>query len=303
MPDSLLSRRALLAGLAGGAALLPAQTAPGRRSSPALCLYSKHLAKLQYFELGPVLSQLGFDGCDLSVEPDGHVRPESAPADLTRAVESLQGDGVDVPMISTALTSAADPWAATVVAIAGLVGVPLHKPGYWKLGASGIDDRLAEVRRDFAGLVALGRHYAVATAFHNLTGAYVGGAASEARAVLADLDPRWAGYCFDPSNATVGGGAGGCEDSLRLAIPRLKALTLQDFRWTKDAAGKATATPCPLGEGVVDWPGIFSLLAQARFSGPISLRLDYGPKDELAAMARDLEFARKRLAVAYGNIT
>ena len=91
-----MTRRSWMAGLAGAAAF-----PPPRAARPMVCLFSKHLVKLHYSELGGVLNAMGFEGCDLTVRQGGHVLPEKAPADLVRAIESLRGEGVEVPMITT----------------------------------------------------------------------------------------------------------------------------------------------------------------------------------------------------------
>jgi len=64
--------------------------APKPRTSPAVCLYSQHLIKIEYEALGMVLRDLGFDGCDLAVIPGGHVPPEKAGSDLMRAIEAVE---------------------------------------------------------------------------------------------------------------------------------------------------------------------------------------------------------------------
>jgi sugar phosphate isomerase/epimerase len=57
---------------------------------------------------------------------------------------------------------------------------------------------------------------------------------------------------------------------------------------------------CPIGEGMVNWPEVFRLLASAHFAGPLSLHLEYEPAD-MAAIARDLAFVKKQVAVAYAT--
>ena len=94
-----VTRRAFA--LAGAAALQASAQAP--KAAPTICLFSKHLPKIHYSELGGVLKDLGFAGCDLTVRPGGHVEPTLAAADLYRAVEAIRADGVEVPMITTAL--------------------------------------------------------------------------------------------------------------------------------------------------------------------------------------------------------
>jgi hypothetical protein len=94
------------------------------------------LIKIEYEALGMVLRDLGFDGCDLAVVPGGHVPPEKAGSELMRAIESVSGVGLEVPILTTAMTSGGDPAGRTVLSIAGFMGIPVFRPGYWHYGTS-----------------------------------------------------------------------------------------------------------------------------------------------------------------------
>ena len=65
----------------------------------------------------------------------------------------------------------------------------------------------------------------------------------------------------------------GWEIALRLVLPRLKSVAVQDFVWTK-ADGGWKMQMCPMGEGMVDWTTFFRLLAQNRYTGPISIHYE-----------------------------
>ena len=84
------------------------------------------------------------------------------------------------------------------------------------------------------------------------------------------------------------------------ALPRLKAVTVSDAAWTRDGA-QWNVTPCPFGEGSVDWQRFFASLARAHFTGPLTLEMRYNPASELPAMRKDLAFIRKQIAAAYGS--
>ena len=268
-----ITRREWLAGLGAMAATAAAQSrlpdAPRVRTGPLLCLYSRLLSQVEYPELGIVLNGLGFDGCDLSVEQGGTVIPEQTPVDLVRAIEIISGSGLELPVITTSFMSIAEPWARNVLAICGRSGVPFFRTGLSRLPAA----RLAERRNELAGFAAYGR----------AAGMGMGVPYAAGEAVIGDLNPQWAGYDFDTT-----------EGSVTAALPRLKMVTLRDVR--KEKEGTA---PCPLGEGVVDWPAFFTALARARFSGPLTLQSEYPAADRLEAIRRDLEFARKHLNAAY----
>jgi L-ribulose-5-phosphate 3-epimerase len=295
-----LTRRAFAL---GGAALSAALDAPAQppRPKPMICLFSKCLAKLHYSELGGVLSDLGFAGCDLTVRPGGHVEPALSAADLYRAVEAIRGAGVEIPMITTAFVSAADPTIQNVLALCGRdrMKVPYFKLGYWNYRpADNIDTRIAEVRRDLTGLVSLARAYGMVAGFHNHSGNYVGEAVWDGRSAMEGVDANWIGYYFDPCHATAEGGEAGWQIALRMALPRIKMVAMKDFYWEK-SNGKWAMRMCPMGEGMVRWDEVFAMLAAAGFSGPLSLHLEYEPVNP-GAIARDFAFVKKQVAKAWG---
>jgi len=273
------------------------RTPPKPRTSPAVCLYSQLLIKLEYEAVGMVLRDLGFDGADLAVVPGSHVPPEQANSDLMRSIEAVSGVGLEVPIISTSVVNANDPYGRQILGIAGFMGIGLFRPGYWKLSAAPgpeRDMRLVQVQRELLQLASVARAYNVATAFHNATGDAVGGNLAEVNAFLRTIDPRWVGYDFDPGNAAEMAGPDTPDASLGVVMPRVKAVTVRDFTW-KD--GKAV--PCPLGQGVVEWKQFFATLARAKFNGPLTIQVGYPSVNELNAFRHDLEFVRKQIAAAY----
>ena len=288
--------------LAGAMALARGQAA-AQPARPALCLFSKHLPKLNYTDLAHTVKQMGFDGVDLTVRPQGHVLPERAAEDLPRAVETIRAAGLSVPMITTGLTSPSDPAARPTLSTAGRLGVPFFKLGYWRYpdGVS-IEARVAQVRTDVSGLVAIAKEHGIVAGLHNHSGTYVGAAVWDTRAIIAEMDPRTIGYYFDPCHATAEGGEGGWKISLGMALARVKMVALKDFYWEK-SGGRWKMQMCPMGQGMVNWPQVFAILAAARFSGPISVHMEYEPSDELAAIARDFEFVRKQVHSAYGGLS
>ena len=269
-----LSRRALLAAAAAAASRLAAQ--PKVRTGPLICLNSRLLPGIYYADMPPILSGLGFDGCDLSVQPDGTVRPDQLSVDLVRAIESMQGRHLEMPIITTNFISPVEPWARSVIYIAGGTHVPLLRPGYWRFPGA----RLNEMEGQIAGLAAVCRSYNMVMGLPNTAGA----------ALLEKLDPSWVGYDFDPSQATA-------ELPVESAMPRIKMVILRDAK-----RQNGQMTPCPLGQGLVDWTKFFDTLAHAKYSGPLTLQMDYPVKDSLEAIKSDLDFARKQLNAAYQKV-
>jgi len=306
-----MTRRSLFAALA--AASLKAQqpepvpdpakprfgsSAP-KRDKPMLCMYSGDLAKLHYAQIGDVAAQIGFEGIDLTVMIGGHVDPRITNVDLVRAFESIRGSNLDVPMITTAINTPADATIYPVLYLTAHSQIPLFRLGLWQYGQSkDIRQRLQQVRLELAQILALAQRCGITAMFPNHAGAYVGEAVWDAQIVIGDMDARWIGYMFDPAEATAEGGLGGWEAALRLALPRLRAVSLQDFYWEKSGA-EWKIRKCPLGEGMVDWEKFFGLLASSRFTGPVSIATEYAPQNVMGALSKDLEFARKHVDRAW----
>src|SRR4051794_35753771 len=242
-----ISRREFLGGIAMAASAYAQETPPPGprvprpralpkpRTSPAVCLYSQHLIKVEFESLGMILRDIGFDGCNLAIIPGGHIPPERASSDLMRAIEAISGVGLEVPLLSTSANSATDMSGRQVMAIAGFMQIPLIRAGGWKYANPDPDSRLVEVQRELLNFAGVARAYNLAVCLPNLAGDFVGSAVWDYNGILRGIDPRWVGYDFDPGCATQTSGPDGAPNGLRVALPRLKAVTVSDAAWSKDA--------------------------------------------------------------------
>lgn len=298
------TRRQVLAGAALAAA---ASAAPAAK--PSLCLFSKHLADLDYPELAKTLKSLGFPGVDLTVRPKGHVLPENVVRDLPRAHEALAKEGVSIPMISTGLLSNDDPAARPTLYTAAQLEIPFFKLGYYRYrNLANLVEEHRAVKPQLDSLAALAAHAKIQGGFHNHSGPYLGSAVWDSWLLLEDVSPNAVGFYFDPCHATIEGGKAGWEISFHRVAPRLKMIACKDFFWEK-VGGKWQATMCPLGQGMVDYPKFFQKLAAANFTGPISLHAEYKVEGATAsarhektleAIARDYAYLKQEFGKAFG---
>ena len=54
-----------------------------------------------YDILSNIIAEMGFDGIDLMVRPDGHLLPEKVEIDLPKAVQAAQKVNIGIPMMVT----------------------------------------------------------------------------------------------------------------------------------------------------------------------------------------------------------
>ncbi len=288
-----MTRREVI-GLFAGAAVARGMQVPvdESRTVPLICLQSACLKDIEYTDLADIIRQLGADGVDLTIMPGGHVEPRNSSVDLIRAIEVMQGQGLEVPIITTALTTPTDITARAVLALSGMSGVAMFQPGLWPRVNAAVSP-LAQARRELLGLAAVGREYRIVPALPNRPGSAVETVA-EALTVLQGVNARAGGICFDAAHAMMV--TGSWEAELRMAAPKLRAVSIRDV-----TAADRNAKYCALGKGVVDVPKLLEALAHAGFAGPVSVHVDYATKDTPGAVERDLALVKKAVHAAYAK--
>ena len=277
-------RREFIAGLGTGLLAAAGPRLKGKSSgqggTPAgpdwtYCIFSKHLQWLDYRELGAVVSQLGFDGIDLTVRPAGHVLPEMVRKGLPRAVSAVGESGVLVPTMTTAITDPEGEWTREILATASGLGIPFYRLGYYRYAEEKeISETLTEIRQSLTGLADLNRSFRICGDYQNHAGAsHFGAALWDLREVLEGLPRRWLGCQFDIRHATVEGGLA-WPTNFRALAGRIHTVVVKDFRWKETPDGWKVEN-CPLGEGMVPFGPFLELLLKSGFAGPISLHCEY----------------------------
>lgn len=190
-------------------------------------------------------------------------------------------------MVTTGLLSRNDQAARPTLCIAAELGVPRFKIGYCRY--RGFDDRaghLARIRADLEGLAAIAGHAGIAAGFHIHSGTRAGSALWDHWWSLRDTDPQQVRFYFDPCQATIEGGSAGWRIGFHRLKDRLRMVACKDFRWER-IEGRRKARMCPLGQGMVDCPKFFRMLAASGSAGPISLHFEYGIEAPAEALRTD----------------
>jgi sugar phosphate isomerase/epimerase len=256
-----------------------------------IMLFSKHLSELSVAEAGALIAELGFEGLDLTVRPGGHVLPEDADGALVGAVQTLNEMGLAVPMITTGITSADDPYAAPIFARAAEAGVRYAKLGYWRYAGFGtIHAAIEGAARDLDGIEALARRTGVQAVIHNHSGDFVSALGPVVWQLIRDRNPSAIGAYVDPGHLMVEGGLGGWRMALDLLGDRIAVCAFKDYLWETEGTGKPRLVRAakPLREGMVPWPEVVGHLREAGFDGWISLHREYGAQT-VDAVRRDVQ--------------
>ena len=274
-----------------------------------LSVFSKHLQFLDYAEMGKMAAEIGFDGVDLTVRPNGHVEPENVEQDLPRALEAMDRAGIAPLMMASGVNDPSDPVHQVVLKTAAKYGMKYYRMAYFRYTKEGsIPDDVQVFQKQSTALGALNNELGLIGCYQNHAGNYVGASMFELYEIFKNADKQSTGLQYDIRHATVEGGRS-WETGLRLVYPRIKTIALKDFRW-EQRDGKWETINVPMGEGMVDFKKYFGLLKKYQVKVPASLHLEYpiggaehgdrelhgSPDQVYDAMRKDLEFVHKAWA-------
>jgi sugar phosphate isomerase/epimerase len=300
-----LSRRAFVAAAAAfGAGVLPARAAEKLKVS----IFSKHLRFLEGEPLATFATGVGFDAIDLTVRKGGHVEPDRVRQVLPKLVPILRRKGLEVSMITTDISDTESPFVDDILSTMADVGIRNYRwNGFRYDSSTPIARQIDRLKPRVAKLAALNARHKVTAMYHTHSGVGLVGASFWDLHILLDgLDPDAVGVNYDVGHATVEGGLGGWINSFNILLPHLRGVAVKDFYWGKNADGQWQPQWTPLGQGMVQLPKFFQMLAASNFAGPLQLHFEYPlggcedgkpvitiSQDEVAAaMKRDLSMVR-----------
>ena len=280
----------------------------------SISIFSKHLHWLGYDEMAKVVAEIGFDGVDLTVRPEGHVVPEKVETDLPKAVEAISKAGKKVIMITTAIDNADDLLTVKILKTASSLGIRHYRMGWWHYDETrSVEENIRGIQNRLSKLVILNEKYSISGEYQNHSGVaregiYFGGAIWDIAGVLKNVNSAWIGSQYDILHATVEG-ANTWPIGLKLISPYIRSIDIKDFRWT-EKDGKWLSETVPLGDGMVDFKKFFGLVKDYSINVPVSVHYEYplggaenGAKvlnikreDVISAMKKDLLTLRKFLS-------
>lgn len=278
-------------------------------TSHSISVFSKTLHWIEdYHTLADTIAEMGFDGIDLTVRPDGHVLPEKVEIDLPKAVAAAQKAKLQIPMIVTSILQG-DALAERVIKTASEQKIEHYRMGWYHLDMK--QDILMQVdnfKNQMKSVEVLNRKHKISGEYQNHGGQNLGAAVWDIQPIFKSIDSPYLGCQYDVNHATAENGAN-WETGFRIIAPYIKTLAIKDFKWVLKN-GKLVKEGCPLGEGIVDWPKFLGLLKQYNIKVPMTMHFEYDlggaenglrnikidKKDILAAMKKDLTLLKTWLA-------
>jgi sugar phosphate isomerase/epimerase len=240
-----------------------------------ICAFSKLFQFLDYDQLSEIYAAAGLDGVDLTVRPGGHVEPENVKTDLAKAVSAARRNGIEVYMMTSAVTDAENKLNEEVLKTAADLGVKYYRLGYLDYDYTrSIPDNLDSARRILEKLALLNEKTGIHGAYQNHHGQpRIGSPVWDLWYILKDLDPDWISCQYDIWHAVIEGYSS-WGNGLRLLSPYIKTRCIKDFDWFEQH-GKMVPEAVPLGEGQIDFDAYFTLLKELDLKSDTTLHIEY----------------------------
>ena len=274
--------------LCGGSAL--PVLADGTPASP-IVVFSKvyQELKLSFDDAAAVTAEAGIDGIDCPVRPGGEVMPEQVTGELPRYAATLRKRGLQLPLLTTAITSVSSPCTEDIVRTAKKLGVQFYRLGFViRETAGSAGQQVREIKAHLKDLAALNAQVGIGALFQNHSPAgqtYVGGDLSELYEIVKEFDPAQIGVAFDIGHALVVHG-----DGWRPHFEKLKSHLKNAY--VKDV--KREGRWVPFGTGDIGSTGYFKLLRELNYQAPVSLHIEFdwtdgGKANTRAALVKALQ--------------
>ena len=275
------SRREFITKTACAAGLLPLSVFPFQNfiniepnDSLDVNIFSKHLQFLDYKTTGEMAADMGFNGVDLTVRPNGHVLPENVKSDLPKAVMAIRKSGVNCNMIATSIESVNNPLDVDILECASSSNISYYRTNWFKYKEDlSMEDSLLFHQEEIKKLGELNKKLNLIGCYQNHAGTNEGASYWEIKKLLETVNSDYFGAQYDIRHAMVEG-ANSWENGLKLLYPNIKVIVLKDYKWGQ-VNGKWEAINVPVGEGMVDFKAYFRLLKHYKLKPPVSLHLEY----------------------------
>jgi len=224
--------------------------------------------------MAEAVAEMGFDGIDLTVRPDGHVKPERVEDDLPKDTEAMRKFGLAPLLMTTTVEDAGNSTDKKVLEVAFKLGIKYYRMNWFSYPeGKTITDSLKNFQQKIKELSYLNKELGLTGCYQNHAGNLVGASMWELWELLKEAEKQYMGLQYDIRHAVVEGGMS-WQNGLRLVQPQIKTLAIKDFLWGKND-GEWNPQNVPLGEGMVDFKTYFKLLKQYQVNVPVSLHLEH----------------------------
>ncbi|MDO9574614.1 MAG: sugar phosphate isomerase/epimerase, partial [Candidatus Contubernalis sp.] len=274
----------------------------------SIILFTKMLIGKTIDETVEFAAKYGFEGLDLALREGYPVNPGNMTEALPILVRKCKGAGLSIPMVTGEgnLLNSKENNAEKLVKTLADSGIPLLKLGYFTFPYKEMNywqevDRIRAIIEDWEKLAS---KCGIKICLHTHSNGNMGMNCSAMMHLIKGFDPKYIGAYIDPGHMVVEGE----EFSAGLAIvgEYLCAVALKDVALDReDHENYGTLKPrwTKAGVGVVDWPKVFSSLAEIKFEGSLTVHYQFKFAQELfdSTIRSEIDFFKWQRGILFNK--
>ena len=227
-----------------------AKSAPPPRRNPAAFPFSgleKHFfEKYTPEQTAQTFADIGID-IELTVRPDGHIKPEHAADQLPAMAAAFAKHRRKILIVASSFIRPDEPHIESTLRAAKQLGIQYYRHrGFRYRAGTPLKEQIASFRSMAREFAAMNQAIGIQALYQNHANADQAGAAIwDLDLILDDIDPKWFAVALDCRHLLVEQGKA-WPTAVKLIAPRVGSLFVKSFRWDRDRTVEV-----PLREGIV----------------------------------------------------
>ena len=160
-----------------------------------IAIFEKVFEGLTYEELADAVAQIGADGVEATIRPQGHIEPAVASDEVPKMAEALKRRGKRIVIAATHIRNVDEPHTESLLRTFKSLGITHYRMGHYDLDLNrSLKPQLADYAATARDLAAMNKAIGIQGLYQNHSGGrYLGALAWDAAYMLDGIDPdRWA---------------------------------------------------------------------------------------------------------------
>jgi len=272
----MTTRREFLQAAAGSALLAGWGRLPAAESSATewpIAIFEKVFEALSYEELADALVQIGADGVEATIRPQGHIEPAVAAEEVPKMAEALKRQGKRIMIAATQVRGVDEPHTERLLRTFKSLGITHYRLGHYDLDLNRpLKQQVADCAARVRDLAALNQAIGIQGLYQNHSGGrYLGGLAWDAAYMLDGIDPDAVGVALDLRHLRTDSGLS-WKTAARLLKPHVRSIYVKDAIWTGPRSDKLENVA--LDTGFVN-DEVFEFVRQGLPPMPLCIHMEY----------------------------
>lgn len=238
-----------------------------------IAIFEKVFEALTYEELADAVVEIGADGIEATIRPQGHIEPAAAEEEVPKMAAALKQRGKRIMIAATQINSVDEPYTEPLLRLFQSLGVTHYRMGHYYFDLNRpLKPQLADYRAKARDLAAMNKAIGIQGLYQNHSGGrYLGALAWDAVYMLDGVDPDALGVALDLRHLRTDTGLS-WKTAAQALRPHVRSIYVKDAIWTGPRSDKLENVALDTGFVTDD---VFEYVRQDLPPMPLCIHMEY----------------------------